>query len=43
MSKKKIESAPESVIQLKQPMVRDFSTGSGHLPDDTLVEAMTRS
>src|ERR1700735_4613572 len=38
MSKKKIESVPESVIQLKQPMVRDFSTGGGHLPGDTLVE-----
>ena len=38
MSKTKIESAPESVIQLKQPMVRDFSTGGGHLPGDTLVE-----
>jgi len=38
MNKTKIESAPESVIQVKQPMVRDFSTGGGHLPGDTLVE-----
>ena len=38
MSKTKIEPAPESVIQVKQPMVRDFSTGGGHLPGDTLVE-----
>jgi xanthine dehydrogenase YagR molybdenum-binding subunit len=38
MSKAKIEAAPESVIQLQQPMVRDFSTGGGHLPGDTLVE-----
>jgi hypothetical protein len=38
MSKTKIEPAPESVIQVKRPMVRDFSTGGGHLPGDTLVE-----
>jgi CO/xanthine dehydrogenase Mo-binding subunit len=38
MSKTKIESAPESVIHVKQPMVREFSTGGGHLPGDTLVE-----
>jgi CO/xanthine dehydrogenase Mo-binding subunit/aerobic-type carbon monoxide dehydrogenase small subunit (CoxS/CutS family) len=34
----KIEATPESVIQIKQPMVRNFSTGGGHLPGDTLVE-----
>ena len=34
----KIEPKPESVIQINQPMVRDFSTGGGHLPGDTLVE-----
>ncbi len=28
----------ESVIQVKLPMVRDFSTGGGHLPGDTLIE-----
>ena len=28
----------ESVIQIKQPMVRDFSTGGGHGPGDTIVE-----
>jgi CO/xanthine dehydrogenase Mo-binding subunit len=38
MSKPKIEPAPESVIHVKQPMVREFSTGGGHLPGDTLVE-----
>jgi len=33
----KIEASTESVIQIQQPMVRDFSTGGGHLPGDTLV------
>src|SRR5262249_1369280 len=28
----------ESVIQVKQPMVRDFSTGGGHGPGDTIIE-----
>ena len=28
----------ESVIQIKQPMVRDFSTGGGHAPGDTIIE-----
>lgn len=39
-SKMKIEAKPEenSVIIINQPMVRDFSTGGGHLPGDTLVE-----
>ena len=36
----KIESGPEpgSIVQIKQPMVRDYSTGGGHGPEDTLVE-----
>jgi xanthine dehydrogenase YagR molybdenum-binding subunit len=34
----KLEPRMESVIQIKQPMVRDFSTGGGHGPGDTLVE-----
>ena len=28
----KLEPRLESVIQIKQPMVRDFSTGGGHGP-----------
>ena len=38
--KSKIEAKPEenSIIIINQPMVRDFSTGGGHLPGDTLVE-----
>ncbi len=38
MSKEKIEPKPENIIQIKQPMVRDFSTGGGHHAGDTLVE-----
>src|SRR5262245_18186468 len=37
-AKTKIEPRLESVIQVKLPMVRDFSTGGGHGPEDTLVE-----
>jgi CO/xanthine dehydrogenase Mo-binding subunit len=37
-NKTKIEPSMESVIQVKLPMVRDFSTGGGHAPGDELVE-----
>jgi CO/xanthine dehydrogenase Mo-binding subunit/aerobic-type carbon monoxide dehydrogenase small subunit (CoxS/CutS family) len=33
-----IEAAPESVIQIKQPMVRDYATNGGHLPGNELME-----
>jgi xanthine dehydrogenase YagR molybdenum-binding subunit len=33
-----LEPKMESVIQVKLPMVRDFSTGDGHGPGDTIVE-----
>src|SRR5207253_4578273 len=36
--KEKLESKPELCVIVDQPMVRDFSTGGGHLPGDTLVE-----
>src|SRR5947208_910311 len=36
--KRKIEPHLHSTIIVNQPMVRDFSTGGGHLPGDTLVE-----
>src|SRR5690349_7091248 len=36
--KVKLEPRLESVIQIKQPMVRDFSTGGGHGPGDTITE-----
>src|SRR2546427_10827575 len=37
-TKTKIEPKMESVIQVKLPMVRNFSTGGGHGPEDVLVE-----
>ncbi len=36
--KEKLEAKPESCVIISQPMVRDFSTGGGHQPGDTLVE-----
>ena len=36
--KEKIVPSTHSVIIVNQPMVRDFSTGGGHGPEDTLVE-----
>ena len=38
--KTKIEAKPEedSIVIINQPMVRNFSTGGGHGPEDTLVE-----
>ena len=40
--KARIVPRMESVIQVKLPMVRDFSTGGGHLPGDELVEGDER-
>jgi len=34
----KLEAKPESSIVIRQPMVRNFSTGGGHGPEDTIVE-----
>jgi CO/xanthine dehydrogenase Mo-binding subunit len=36
--KEKIEAKPHDVIIVDMPMVRDYSTGGGHAPGDTLVE-----
>ena len=36
--KRKIEAGLHSAIIVNQPMVRNFSTGGGHSPGDTLVE-----
>ena len=40
--KMKIESRAHSTIVISQPMVRDYSTGGGHLPGDTLIEGDER-
>jgi xanthine dehydrogenase YagR molybdenum-binding subunit len=36
--KEKLAPKPEDTIIINQPMVRNFSTGGGHGPEDTLVE-----
>lgn len=36
--KEKIEAHPHNTIIVNQPMVRNFSTGGGHGPEDTIVE-----
>jgi CO/xanthine dehydrogenase Mo-binding subunit/aerobic-type carbon monoxide dehydrogenase small subunit (CoxS/CutS family) len=38
-----IESKPESIVQIKMPMVRDYSTNGGHLPGDQLIEGSQRT
>ena len=40
--KPKIVPETHSVIVIEQPMVRDYSTGGGHGPEDTLVEGDDR-
>src|SRR5947209_7242264 len=42
-SKTKIEPAPESILHIKQPMVRDFSTSGGHLPGEELIEGVRKT
>ncbi len=37
-STQKIEPATDSIIQIKLPMVRDYSTHGGHMPGDDLIE-----
>ena len=36
--KEKLEIKPHNSIIIDLPMVRNFSTGGGHGPEDTLVE-----
>jgi CO/xanthine dehydrogenase Mo-binding subunit/aerobic-type carbon monoxide dehydrogenase small subunit (CoxS/CutS family) len=37
-SRRQIAAAPESIVQIRQPMVRDYSTHGGHLPGAELIE-----
>ena len=37
-AKQKLGPTPESCIIIDQPLVRDYSTGGGHGPEETLVE-----
>src|ERR1700693_1817759 len=42
-SKAQIEPAPESIIRIKMPMVRDYSTTGGHLPGDEVLEGPNKT
>jgi CO/xanthine dehydrogenase Mo-binding subunit len=41
-AKYKIEAKPHNSVVITQPMVRTFSTGGGHGPEDTVVEGDDR-
>ena len=38
-----IEATPASIVQVKLPMVRDYSTSGGHLPGDEVLEGAQKS
>ena len=38
-----IEPEPDSIIQVKMPMVRDYSTNGGHLAGDEVVEGPSKT
>ncbi len=38
-----IEATPASIVQVKLPMVRDYSTSGGHLPGDEVLEGALKS
>jgi CO/xanthine dehydrogenase Mo-binding subunit/aerobic-type carbon monoxide dehydrogenase small subunit (CoxS/CutS family) len=42
-SKAEIEPAPESIIHIKMPMVRDYSTTGGHLPGAEVLEGARKT
>ena len=42
-SKTNIEAAPAAILQIRQPMVRDYSTHGGHLPGDELIEGARKT
>jgi len=42
-SKTEVEPEPDSIIRIKMPMVRDYSTTGGHLPGDEVVEGSSKT
>jgi CO/xanthine dehydrogenase Mo-binding subunit/aerobic-type carbon monoxide dehydrogenase small subunit (CoxS/CutS family) len=42
-SKVSIEPEPDSIVQIKMPMVRDYSTTGGHLPGNEVVEGSSKT
>jgi CO/xanthine dehydrogenase Mo-binding subunit/aerobic-type carbon monoxide dehydrogenase small subunit (CoxS/CutS family) len=41
--KTSIEATPASIVQIKLPMVRDYSTSGGHLPGDEVLEGAKKT
>jgi CO/xanthine dehydrogenase Mo-binding subunit/aerobic-type carbon monoxide dehydrogenase small subunit (CoxS/CutS family) len=39
----KIEPTPESILQIKLPMIRDYSTSGGHVPGNELLEGVRKT
>ena len=42
-SKMTIEAEPESVVHIKMPMVRDYSTSGGHLAGNDVIEGTSKT
>ena len=42
-NKTPIEPEPDSIVQIKMPMVRDYSTTGGHLAGDEVVEGASKT
>src|SRR5260370_17556790 len=42
-SKMPIEAEPESVVHIKMPMVRDYSTSGGHLAGADVIEGANKT
>jgi CO/xanthine dehydrogenase Mo-binding subunit/aerobic-type carbon monoxide dehydrogenase small subunit (CoxS/CutS family) len=42
-SKTEVEPEPDSIIRIRMPMVRDYSTTGGHLPGDEVVEGSSKT
>ncbi len=42
-SKTPIQPQPDSIVQIRMPMVRDYSTTGGHLPGDEVIEGSRRT
>ncbi len=42
-NKVEIKPEPDSIVQIKMPMVRDYSTTGGHLPGDEVIEGSSRT
>jgi xanthine dehydrogenase YagR molybdenum-binding subunit len=41
--KRRIVASPQSIVSIKQPMVRDYSTHGGHLPGSEVIEGAQKT